>query len=170
MRYVLLLIALATAAGCRSLSPAATALDAVRRAYPEARPTLETSMNLGLFTRGLALSVLAMGDRRDEDTQTVRRLVRTMRSAQIRRYRLAGLDSATLAARPFRFAPSGWEPIVRVRSGGERFWMLGRPSTQGRDGTVLVGMLEPESLTLVQVNGRYERMLEAVEQAMADDR
>lgn len=170
MRYVLILLALATATGCRSLSPVDTALDAVRRTYPEARPTLETRMNLGVLTRGLALSVLAMGDRDDEDTQTIRRLVRTMRSAQIRRYRLDGLDSATLAARPFRFAPSGWDPIVRIRDGGERMWVLGRPGDHGRPGTVLVGMLEPGALTLVQVTGRYERMLDALEQAMADDR
>jgi len=170
MRYLLLLLVLATATGCRSLSPTETALDAVRRTYPEARPTLETTVNLGFFTRSLALSVLAMGDRRDEDTQTLRRIVRTMRRAQIRRYRLAGLDSTTLASRPFRFGPAGWEPIVRVRSGGDRIWVMGRPGERGRPGTVMIGVLEPEALTLVQATGRYERMLDAVSEAMADDR
>lgn len=162
MRSVLVLLLALLATGCRSLSPFDQALHEVRRTYPEARSTLVTQFDLGWMTRGLALTALSHGRRHDEDVQTLRRVLRTVRTAQVRRYALGGLDSATFAARRFRFDAPGWEAIARVRSGGDRVWVMGQPSTRRRAGTVLVGMLSPEELILVKVTGRYEQLVETL--------
>jgi len=166
MKTLALLLAL-VAAGCATRSPFDLAVGDVRRTYPEAHVALQTQVNVGYFTRGLALSALAMAGRGDEDLRQVRGLVRAMQGARIRRYALTGLDSATFAARPFRFAPAGFEPVARVRSDGDRMWVMGRPSGRGRPGTVLVGVFSPHELLMVEVTGNYERMLAAVQDGVA---
>ncbi|MDV2687104.1 hypothetical protein RYX56_22400, partial [Alkalihalophilus lindianensis] len=75
------------------------------------------------MTRGLALTALSHGSRHAEDVQPLRRVLRTVRTAQVRPYALGGLDSATFPARRFRLDAPGWEAIARVRSGGDRVWV-----------------------------------------------
>lgn len=173
-KAVLLLFALLVGllvAGCKD-TPSATGVKwEIERQIPGVQLEREFHLRLGRFSmaflRKIALWAL---DEDDEDDRQARAILSGVRRLDVATYRVRSLPEPEKLDGPYRFerrlAENGWTMVVRVRDEDERTWVFTREDERGALRNLYVVALDDSELTVVDLQGRLDRMLAA---AVADD-